>query len=78
MAEEERDGYLLLEIACALYARDPWRGDTRHGKAWEGMGTGQKAWGQVFYLAWHGDHGMGTMAWGHKAWGQRHGDRLSI
>lgn len=22
MAEKERDGYLLLEIACALYARD--------------------------------------------------------
>ena len=39
MAEEERNGYLLLEIACALDARDPWRGDTRHGKAWEGMGT---------------------------------------
>ena len=37
MAEEERNGYLLLEIACALDARDPWRGDTRHGKAWEGM-----------------------------------------
>ena len=33
MAEEERNGYLLLEIACALDARDPWRGDTRHGKA---------------------------------------------
>ena len=33
MAEEERNGYLLLEIACALDARDPWRGDTRHVRA---------------------------------------------
>ena len=68
MAEEERDGYLLLEIACALYARDPWRGDTRHGKAWgqdrEGMGTEGMGTGFLFSMAW------GHMAWGQKAWGR--------
>jgi hypothetical protein len=48
MAEEERNGYLLLEIACALDARSMrathgvrTQGTGRHGdkKAWEGMGT---------------------------------------
>ena len=49
MAEEERNGYLLLEIACALDARDPWRADTRHGKArgQEGMGRHGMTWGHM-------------------------------